>query len=106
MLAKLALMYAIARIGGEPNDAAQRLAVSISQGGEFAFILFVAAGSLGIFEAGTPPPPPGGGSRSLLLAPPPVGRPPRPPPPWCEGGPNPGIDPVTRTRQPLHPARS
>jgi len=53
MLAKLALMYAIARIGGAPNDAAQRLAVSISQGGEFAFILFVAAGSLGIFEAGS-----------------------------------------------------
>src|SRR6266568_3818202 len=53
MLAKLALMYAIARIGGAPNDTAQRLAVSISQGGEFAFILFVAAGSLGIFEAGT-----------------------------------------------------
>src|SRR5438552_1931217 len=53
MLAKLALMYAIARIGGAPNDTAQRLAVSISQGGEFAFILFVAAGSLGVFEAGT-----------------------------------------------------
>src|SRR5216684_3354981 len=53
MLAKLGLMYAIARIGGAPNDTAQRLAVSVSQGGEFAFILFVAAGSLGIFEAGT-----------------------------------------------------
>src|SRR5712692_8072815 len=53
MLAKLGLMYAIARIGGAPNDSAQRLAVSVSQGGEFAFILFVAAGSLGIFEAGT-----------------------------------------------------
>src|SRR5436309_2796662 len=53
MLAKLALMYAIARIGGAPNDTAQRLAVSVSQGGEFAFILFVAAGSLGIFDAGT-----------------------------------------------------
>ena len=53
MLAKFALMYAIARIGGAPNDTAQRLAVSVSQGGEFAFILFVAAGSLGIFEAGT-----------------------------------------------------
>src|SRR6266568_3745315 len=53
MFVKLALMYAIARIGGAPNDTAQRLAVSVSQGGEFAFILFVAAGSLGIFEAGT-----------------------------------------------------
>src|SRR5712691_902803 len=53
MLAKFALMYTIARIGGAPNDTAQRLAVSVSQGGEFAFVLFVAAGSLGIFEAGT-----------------------------------------------------
>src|SRR5947209_3820510 len=53
MLAKFALMYEIARIGGAPNDTAQRLAVSVSQGGEFAFILFVAAGSLGIFDAGT-----------------------------------------------------
>src|SRR4029077_2733721 len=64
MLAKLALMYAIARIGGAPNDAAQRLAVSISQGGEFAFILFVAAGGLGQFGGGAPPPPRGGGDRS------------------------------------------
>jgi len=53
MLAKLTLMYAIARIGGAPNDTAQRLAVSVSQGGEFAFVLFAAAGSLGIFEAST-----------------------------------------------------
>jgi len=53
MIAKFALMYAIARIGGAPNDTAQRLAVSVSQGGEFAFILFVAAGSLGIFQEST-----------------------------------------------------
>ena len=53
MLVKSALMYAIARIGGAPNDTAQRLAGAISQGGEFAFVLFAAAGSLGIFEAGT-----------------------------------------------------
>src|SRR6266851_5215309 len=53
VLGQFALMYAIARIGGAPNDTAQRLAVSVSQGGEFAFILFVAAGSLGIFDAGT-----------------------------------------------------
>ncbi len=53
MIAKFALMYAIARIGGAPNETAQRLAVSVSQGGEFAFILFVAAGNLGIFEEST-----------------------------------------------------
>ena len=35
------------------NETAQRLAVAVSQGGEFAFVLFTAAGSLGIFEAGT-----------------------------------------------------
>jgi glutathione-regulated potassium-efflux system ancillary protein KefC/glutathione-regulated potassium-efflux system protein KefB len=46
-------MYAIARIGRAPNETAQRLAVAVSQGGEFAFVLFTAAGSLGIFEAST-----------------------------------------------------
>jgi len=52
MIAKFVLMYAIARIGRAPNETAQRLAVAVSQGGEFAFVLFTAAGSLGIFEAG------------------------------------------------------
>ncbi|TMH83729.1 MAG: glutathione-regulated potassium-efflux system protein KefB, partial [Betaproteobacteria bacterium] len=51
--AKFVLMYAIGRIGRAPNETAQRLAVAVSQGGEFAFVLFTAAGSLGIFEAGT-----------------------------------------------------
>ena len=51
--AKFVLVYAIARIGRAPNETAQRLAVAVSQGGEFAFVLFTAAGSLGIFEAGT-----------------------------------------------------
>jgi len=51
--AKFVLMYVIARIGRAPNETAQRLAIAISQGGEFAFVLFTAAGSLGIFEAGT-----------------------------------------------------
>jgi glutathione-regulated potassium-efflux system ancillary protein KefC/glutathione-regulated potassium-efflux system protein KefB len=51
--AKFVLMYAIARLGRAPNETAQRLAVAVSQGGEFAFVLFTAAGSLGIFEAGT-----------------------------------------------------
>ncbi len=52
-IAKFVLMYAIARIGRAPNETAQRLAVAVSQGGEFAFVLFTAAGSLGVFEAGT-----------------------------------------------------
>jgi glutathione-regulated potassium-efflux system protein KefB len=53
VIAKFALMYAIAKIGRAPNETAQRLALAVSQGGEFAFVLFTAAGSLGVFEAGT-----------------------------------------------------
>jgi len=53
MLTKAVLMYGIARIGGSNNSTAQRLAVAVSQGGEFAFVLFVAAGALGVFEPGT-----------------------------------------------------
>jgi glutathione-regulated potassium-efflux system protein KefB len=53
MVAKFAIMYGIARTGGAPNDTAQRLALSVSQGGEFAFVLFAAAGAFGVFEPGT-----------------------------------------------------
>jgi len=35
-------MYGIARIGRAPNETAQRLALAVSQGGEFAFVLFAA----------------------------------------------------------------
>src|SRR5882672_6172515 len=51
--AKFALMYAVARIGRAPADTAQRLALAVSQGGEFAFVLFAAAGALGILEPRT-----------------------------------------------------
>jgi len=53
MTAKFALMYGIARIGRAPNETAQRLALATAQGGEFAFVLFAAAGTLGVFEPGT-----------------------------------------------------
>lgn len=53
MIVKFAVMYAIARIGGAANDTAQRLAAAVSQGGEFAFVLFAAAGALGIVESET-----------------------------------------------------
>ena len=53
IVAKFALMYAVARIGRAPADTAQRLALAISQGGEFAFVLFAAAGALGILEPRT-----------------------------------------------------
>src|SRR5262245_60870705 len=49
IIVKFALMYGIARAGGAPSETAQRLALSISQGGEFAFVLFAAAGGLGVF---------------------------------------------------------
>jgi len=53
MVLKALVMYAIARVGGAPNDAAQRIAVALSEGGEFAFVLFAAAAALGIFDRGT-----------------------------------------------------
>jgi glutathione-regulated potassium-efflux system ancillary protein KefC/glutathione-regulated potassium-efflux system protein KefB len=49
MSAKFALLYAISRIAGDGNETAQRLAVALSQGGEFAFVLFVAAQGLSVF---------------------------------------------------------
>ena len=51
MLVKCAVMYVIGRTNGATNDTAQRLAVAVSQGGEFAFVLFAAAGVLGVFAA-------------------------------------------------------
>jgi glutathione-regulated potassium-efflux system ancillary protein KefC/glutathione-regulated potassium-efflux system protein KefB len=50
---KFALMYGIARVGRAPNETAQRLALAVSQGGEFAFVLFAAADGLGVFEPAT-----------------------------------------------------
>ena len=53
MLVKAALMYAIARAGGAPNETAQRIAVALAEGGEFAFVLFAAARGFGILERET-----------------------------------------------------
>jgi monovalent cation:proton antiporter-2 (CPA2) family protein len=50
---KFALMYGIARIDRAPNETAQRLALAVSQGGEFAFVLFAAADGLGVFQPAT-----------------------------------------------------
>jgi glutathione-regulated potassium-efflux system ancillary protein KefC/glutathione-regulated potassium-efflux system protein KefB len=50
MVAKFVLMYGISRATGAPNESAQRLAVSLAQGGEFAFVLFAAAGALGVID--------------------------------------------------------
>jgi len=53
MVAKFALMYVISRTGRAQNDTAQRLALAVSQGGEFAFVLFGAAGALGVLDPRT-----------------------------------------------------
>ena len=53
MLVKFALMYGISRVGRAPDETAQRLALAVSQGGEFAFVLFAAAGALGVLEPET-----------------------------------------------------
>ncbi len=53
MLIKFALTYAISRTTGTDNYTAQRLAVALAQGGEFAFVLFAAATGLGVFDLET-----------------------------------------------------
>ena len=47
---KFVLLYGISRAAGNNNETAQRLAVALAQGGEFAFVLFAAAQGLGVFE--------------------------------------------------------
>ncbi len=50
MAAKFAVLYGIGRAIGTPNDSAQRLAVALAQGGEFAFVLFSAATALAVLD--------------------------------------------------------
>jgi len=51
MALKTLVMYAIARASGTGNAEAQRIGVLLAQGGEFAFVLFVAAQGAGILSA-------------------------------------------------------
>jgi len=51
LVVKAAVMYALARIAGTGNADAQRMAVWLAQGGEFAFVLFTAAFGEGILTA-------------------------------------------------------
>jgi glutathione-regulated potassium-efflux system ancillary protein KefC/glutathione-regulated potassium-efflux system protein KefB len=53
MALKFAVLYAIARATRLGGGEAQRLAVALAQGGEFAFVLFGAAAGAGIFDAAT-----------------------------------------------------
>ena len=55
------LVYAIARADGIGNDDAQRIAVLLAQGGEFAFVLFTAAQAAGILGGATAQLPGAGG---------------------------------------------
>jgi glutathione-regulated potassium-efflux system ancillary protein KefC/glutathione-regulated potassium-efflux system protein KefB len=48
MVVKAVLLYVVARVSGSDNEEAQRIAVLLAQGGEFAFVLFLAAQSEGI----------------------------------------------------------
>jgi glutathione-regulated potassium-efflux system ancillary protein KefC/glutathione-regulated potassium-efflux system protein KefB len=48
LLAKGALMYAIARVARVGDDDAQRMALWLAEGGEFAFVLFTAAAAGGV----------------------------------------------------------
>jgi len=51
MTVKFAVMYAISRLSGASDEHAQRVAIALSEGGEFAFVLFSTAGALGVLAA-------------------------------------------------------
>ncbi|MDB5921311.1 MAG: potassium transporter [Betaproteobacteria bacterium] len=53
MAIKCAVVYGIALAARFPRDERQRVAVALSQGGEFAFVLFAGAATFGILETGT-----------------------------------------------------
>lgn len=53
MAVKFAVMYGVARAARFDGDDAQRLAVALAQGGEFAFVLFGAAAGVGILGGRT-----------------------------------------------------
>jgi glutathione-regulated potassium-efflux system protein KefB len=49
---KAVIMYALARRAGHAAPAARQVAIGLSQGGEFAFVLFVVAAGSGIMDPG------------------------------------------------------
>lgn len=50
---KTAVLYGIARASGQQHGSALRLGVALSQGGEFAFVLFGVIGTAGLMDAAT-----------------------------------------------------
>ncbi len=59
MTVKGGLIWALSRVFGSSNSDALKIAVTLPQGGEFAFVLFTAAAAAGIF---------GGDTLTLLIA--------------------------------------
>src|SRR5437879_554654 len=53
MVLKALLLYGVMRVAREGDEGAQRIAGLLSQGGEFAFVLFTAAQAGGILSSGT-----------------------------------------------------
>ncbi|MGZ8996450.1 MAG: monovalent cation:proton antiporter-2 (CPA2) family protein, partial [Rhodospirillales bacterium] len=47
---KLAILYAIGRMNGLPPNSSRALAISVSQGGEFAFVIFAVAAGIGVLD--------------------------------------------------------
>ncbi|MES2685023.1 MAG: monovalent cation:proton antiporter-2 (CPA2) family protein [Pseudomonadota bacterium] len=53
LLLKASALYAIARASGQQHGSALRLGVALSQGGEFAFVLFGVVGAAGLLDEPT-----------------------------------------------------
>jgi glutathione-regulated potassium-efflux system ancillary protein KefC/glutathione-regulated potassium-efflux system protein KefB len=53
MAVKFLVIYAVTRAARFPKEEGQRLAVALSQGGEFAFVLFGSAAGLGVLDVPT-----------------------------------------------------
>jgi monovalent cation:proton antiporter-2 (CPA2) family protein len=51
LVVKAAVLYAIGRIARAPHDSARALAIALSQGGEFAFVLFGVAATAGLLAS-------------------------------------------------------
>ena len=53
MAVKAIIIYGLCRISGSPHDDAIRIAFLLPQGGEFGFVLFTAAATVGLMSAST-----------------------------------------------------
>jgi CPA2 family monovalent cation:H+ antiporter-2 len=53
MAVKALVVYVLSRLWGSPHSDAVRIAFLLPQGGEFAFVLFTAAASAGLFSSAT-----------------------------------------------------